>query len=471
MQGMLQSLRGRMLLVALFATGVLLVVLGTQLSRQFERHVERQQLENLQAFFEQLILSAREEEGRLRATLSDARFARPLSGYYWQINSPDGKVLARSRSLWDELLSVPPSPRDGGARGLVHLQGPGGKPLFALVQRVSLDAGTGMRSLVVIVAREHEALARAVSDFRGDLWRGLGLLAFLLLAALLAVIGSGLKPLGRLREQVMEVMNGRRRRVDVRAPRELRPLVEALNRLLDAQERSIARSRRRAAELAHGLKTPLAILSAHARDMEDLGHGELAAKMQAQVERMEQIVRHELARARLSGRPGGTGGTDADEALRRLIHALGPLMQERGIRCVLHVARARDTTPAAPSSLSAPPSSLVAIPEPDFLELFGNLLENACKWARSRVEITLSPGRGELVVDVRDDGPGVPAHLRAQVLEPGTRLDESREGQGLGLAIVRDIAAEHDLCLEVRRADLGGLLVRVRLPRAFPPRP
>ncbi len=465
MQGMLQSLRGRMLLVALFATGVLLVVLGTQLSRQFERHVERQQLENLQAFFEQLILSAREEEGKLHATLSDARFARPLSGYYWQINSPDGKVLARSRSLWDELLNVPPSPRDGAARGLVHLQGPGGKPLFALVQRVSLDAGTGMRSLVVIVAREHEALARAVSDFRGDLWRGLGLLAFLLLAALLAVIGSGLKPLGRLREQVMEVMNGRRRRVDVRAPRELRPLVEALNRLLDAQERSIARSRRRAAELAHGLKTPLAILSAHARDMEDLGHAELAAKILAQVERMEQIVRHELARARLSGQPGGTSGTDAGKALRRLIHALGPLMQERGIRCVLHAVRAQETTPAAP------PSSLVAIPEPDFLELFGNLLENACKWARSRVEISLSPGREELVVDVRDDGPGVPAHLRAQVMEPGTRLDESREGQGLGLAIVRDIAAEHDLCLEVRRADLGGLLVRVRLPRALSPRP
>jgi len=273
---------------------------------------------------------------------------------------------------------------------------------------------------------------------------GLGLL----LAGLFQV-RTGLRPLAELRARLVAVREGRAPRVAGRYPAEVEPLVEDLNALLADREASVARAQAQAGDLAHGLKTPLAVLAQEAERVRRTGRPELGTTLARQVERMRRQVDFHLAHARAAAsgaRPGTRCGVA--ESVDGLVRTLERLHTERGLAIEA----------AVPEELA------VRCRREDLEEMLGNLLDNACRWARRRVTVAASATEGRVVVTVDDDGPGLDPSLREAVLQRGVRADESAAGSGLGLAIVRDLADLHGGSIQLLGSPAGGLRARLELP-------
>jgi signal transduction histidine kinase len=279
----------------------------------------------------------------------------------------------------------------------------------------------------------------------------MGLFALSLLAAALLQIQVGLAPLARLRERIAALREGRARRVEGRYPTEVQPLVDDLNALLAEREARVARARAKAGDLAHGLKTPLAVLAQEAERARARGASEHAATLADQVERMRRQVDYHLAQARAEG-----AGVDASarcpvrDCAEGLARTLDRLHAERGVTIRIDVA----------------PEHVVRCDREDLEEMLGNLLDNACKWARSKVSLTSRVDGNTLVLTVDDDGAGLDASLREAVLQRGVRADEAAPGSGLGLAIVRDLVALHGGSIALDASPAGGLRVELKLPSA-----
>ena len=446
------SLHLRLLLLSAALIIGALALFGWQLSHMFEQHVERRVFQELNNHLTQILaLLKRDAKGRivLSRPLNDPRFSRPYSGLYWQVNDEKGPV-ARSRSLWDAALSLH---IDMARNGPVHeytLKGPEGEPLYAVIRPVWLDLGEGERRYLVAVAQDHAEIATAVGEFRKDLFFGIAMLFGVLVFALGLQVWLGLKPLKAIRREVMAVRAGQRDMLSERhAVTELRPLIEEINALLTSQRQDMERARQRASDLAHGLKTPLSILAAQARRLQGKGVMEEAREIHAQVKALRQHVERELARAKIHGlRRGLRPQTDAGKQIRALMQALSGMRADDPIRWHIDV----------------PEGFKVPMERGDFLELFGNLLENACKWARKQVSV-LATWEGDhedvAVIRIEDDGPGIPEEKYADVFKRGKRLDESVQGTGLGMAIVRDVIDSYGYDLSLYRAPLGGLGVRI----------
>ena len=263
-------------------------------------------------------------------------------------------------------------------------------------------------------------------------------------------IKKGLSALDQVRGRLSSVHRGEAERVTGSFPTEVQPLVDDLNALLDQRERLVQRAIAKAGDLAHGLKTPLAVLSQEAQRAERDGHAEFASSVGSQVERMRTQIDYHLAHARAaaSGAAPGTRSvvkSSADALARTLIQ----LYSQRGIAIDVHVA----------------PEHAVRCQREDLDEMLGNLLDNACKWARTRVTVTSANGAtGVTLITVDDDGPGLAPAMRASVLQRGVRADEAVPGSGLGLAIVRDIAAVYGGSIELAESPTSGVSARLTLP-------
>ncbi len=273
--------------------------------------------------------------------------------------------------------------------------------------------------------------------------------AFMIAGFLL--IRSGLSPMKQLRSRLAAVHNGTQRRVDGQYPTEVQPLVDDLNLLLDRREEAVRRAIAKAGDLAHGLKTPLAVLAHEADRARAAGHAELACALSEQVERMRRQMDYHLAHARAaaSGAAPGTQSAVATSAAA-LARTLQRLYAERGI--VVDV--------------SVPADHVVRVQREDLDEMIGNLLDNACKWAKARVMVSSEKYDSTIVVLVDDDGPGLLPSLREKVLQRGVRADEAAPGSGFGLAIVRDVAKLYAGSVALAAAPLGGLRATLRLPAA-----
>jgi signal transduction histidine kinase len=279
----------------------------------------------------------------------------------------------------------------------------------------------------------------------------MSLLAIGLLIAALATVRVGMAPLARLRTRVAALRDGREPRIEGEYPTEVEPLVKDLNALLAEREERVARARAKAADLAHGLKTPLAVLAQEAARARQAGQAELAATIEPQVERMRRQVEYHLAQARAAG-------AGADPAVRcavavsaeGLVRALQRLHAERGLAIRIDVA----------------PEHVVRCQREDLDEMLGNLLDNACKWARSAVSLSCQAQGKDVDLTVDDDGPGLDPSLRDAVLRRGVRADETAPGSGLGLAIVRDLAELYGGSIVLDRSPAGGLRAELRLPAA-----
>lgn len=437
------SLRLRLVAGGAVAIVVALILAGTGLAYLFERHVMRSLAEDLEVELRQILATIElDAQGRplVRRPPADPRFADPLSGLYWQASAEPGGVT-RSRSLWDNTL---PLPNDILAPGEVHrhrVPGPDGSELLAVERTVLLKLKDKPAPVRVVVAADLARIAEARRSFVRDLVPALSLLGLALAAATWVQIGLGLKPLNRLRDGVAAIRQGKSRQLEGTAPTEVEPLVEEINGLLAAQEREIDRSRRRAADLAHGLKTPLAALAADARRLGEKGENELASDIQGVGETMRRHVERELARARIRGTRGL--GPVAPTPLRPLVETL-IAMQSR-------TAEGKRLT--FENVLEGEP--VVLMDKADLAEVLGNLIENAARHARLRVRVgALQDGR----VFIEDDGPGIPEASRAIVLERGERLDRKGVGAGLGLAIAQEVVEAYERRLTLGTSPLGGLI-------------
>lgn len=262
-------------------------------------------------------------------------------------------------------------------------------------------------------------------------------------------VRKGLSAVQQLRERLAAVHQGREPFVEGRYPAEVQPLVHDLNTLLEQRAQAVARAIAKAGDLAHGLKTPLAVIAQEAEHARSAGNGPFADAVREQVERMQRQIDYHLAHARAaaSGAAPGARSVVADSA-----HGLARTLLR------LHAGRGMAIDVDVPAQQS------VRCQREDLDEILGNLLDNACKWGRSRVEVESDTAGSAVVITVDDDGSGIDPAMAARVLERGVRADEQVEGTGLGLAIVRDLAEIYGGSIELSRAPLGGLRARLQLP-------
>jgi len=309
----------------------------------------------------------------------------------------------------------------------------------------------------VAVAADLARVSAATAAFAKDLTLALALLALVLAVATSMQVGLGLRPLDLLRRGVADIRAGRSRHLPSAVPVEVRPLVEEVNALLDAQEREIERSRCQAADLAHGLKTPLAALAADAARLREHGEHAIAQGIEAVGETMRRHVDRELARARVRG--GLRRGAGLSTRLAPLVHLLIATLARTpvGMRVTFEPDIADDVR--------------VPLDRSDLAEVLGNLLENAARHAASRVRIAADRASPGPSIVIEDDGKGIASTQLARVLERGARLDESGEGAGLGLAIVQDVLDAYGWRLELASSELGGLKATVAPLAVVGPRP
>jgi signal transduction histidine kinase len=327
-----------------------------------------------------------------------------------------------------------------------HIVGPAGAPLLVAERHVRLTIADKPVMVRLAVASDLARLAAARSAFAGDVMLALVLLGLVLAAATAVQVVAGLRPLDALRRGVAHIRSGRDRRLTTEAPLEVRPLIDEVNALLDAREQEIVRSRNRAADLAHGLKTPLAALTADGERLEQKGEAALAADIAGAVDAMRRHVDRELARARIRG--GGPITNGVATALAPLVRSL-----------VATVSRTRDGARIA-YDIEITDDATAPFDRTDLAEVLGNLLENATRHALTRVRVAATAEGTTIVIE--DDGAGIPSDLRAGVLARGIRFDERGDGAGLGLAIVQEVLEAYGWTLHLDVSALGGLKAVIR---------
>jgi len=365
------------------------------------------------------------------------RYQRPFSGHYFRIELPDRTW--RSRSLWD---AVPAWPETSGLAAEL-LEGPQRQRLLAFSAEYRRDG----QPIVISVAQDYTPILDSFARVRLS---GLGLVGVALLVFLLLqryAMTLALRPLERARQQIAQLQQGQRQQLDSQAPVELQPLVAQINHLLTQTEETLQRSRHALGNLGHALKTPLAVLGSLIQREELTAHPQLHAALQEQLGQIQQRISRELTRARLAGDVLPGAHFDCAAELPALLDTLR-MIHQRDIQL----------------RWTAPSACRLPWDREDMLELLGNLLDNACKWANSEVVLSIEHSAAGYRLRVDDDGPGIPAAERAPVLDRGTRLDERAEGHGLGLGIVRDILIAWGGTLSLQDSPLGGLQVQIELP-------
>lgn len=436
------SLRLRLVAGGAAAIIAALVVAGAGLTYLFERHVMRSLADDLEIHLRQALASVELNaagQPQLTREPADPRFAEPLSGLYWQLSSGTG-LVTRSRSLWDTALALP---QDELTIGDVHhhrVAGPSGSQLLAIERTVFLNANTIRTPVRIVIAADLARVTNARQAFVHDLIPSLALLALALAAATWVQIGLGLRPLSRIREGIAAIRAGHSDKIEAAVPSEVAPLVQEINGLVVAQEKDLERARGRAADLAHGLKTPLSALASDVRTLRERGEGDIADRIENIGEAMRRHIERELARVRIRGKRGFN--VRAAAVLKPLVVSL------------IAIQRRTSSGERLTYEIDIGGSDTFAMDKADLAEVLGNLLENASRHAKSRVRVSIA-GDGRLAID--DDGPGVPENLRDWVLKRGRRLDERPDGAGLGLAIVQEVLEAYDRRLVLETSALGGL--------------
>jgi signal transduction histidine kinase len=452
-----KSLTGRLLVTAGVAIIVALLFAALAIGHVLERFVMHGLDERLDAQIAVVARSVKPDGAVEPALATDLPpFDQPGSGWAWEVIGP-GRTL-RSGSLGPAALPLPPHwdqlppwdrpshhhrPWDDPARPrpLDGMDG-SGRPIHYRILRLATAAGP----FLVVAAGPRSIVERPLRAAMAPLLASLVLLGSFLTLALIFQLRFSLRPLNRLTRLLAQVREGQSRHIDVDEPTELLPLVEELNALIGANEQALARARGHVANLAHGLKTPLATLRL------DLDSPEIdpAGRLGEQVARMERQIRHHLGRAR-AAEPGGA--TDAIVELRPcmidLTHAMARIHADRRIAARIDIA----------------PAIAVRCDPQDLDELLGNLLDNAWQWARATVRVTARESERQIEIAIADDGPGMSEQDVDAATFKARRIDEREDRHGFGLSISRELIELHGGSLDLGRSDLGGLDVRLHLPR------
>jgi signal transduction histidine kinase len=446
------SLGARLFLSAAICCALVLVLAGIGLTTFYRRSAERGFDERLSVYIKELIADLAappETERQAIGDLGEPRFDLPLSGWYWQIIRLDGErpSIRASRSLvggqLPKLLDQPIAPNARGLRES-YISGPDDRSLRILEREI--DVGEDGRFTVAVAAPSDEIDAD-IRDFRFALTMTFLLLGLALVASTIVQVRYGLRPLKRLGAAVGMVRTGEAPRIIGDYPPDLAPLAGELNLLIDANHEILDRARTQVGNLAHALKTPLSVVLNEA----EAGDGNLPQTVKTQAAIMRDQVQYYLDRARAAALSGALGGVaEIAPSLDALIRTFAKIAQGRSIA----------------GSHGVPASARFRGDRQDLEEMLGNLLDNAFKWARAQVTVSLGrpDGVGRIVLLIDDDGPGLPDEALADVLKRGRRLDEGTPGSGLGLSIVVDLAKLYGGELTLERSPLGGLRARLVLP-------
>ncbi|MGB3500342.1 MAG: ATP-binding protein [Mesorhizobium sp.] len=430
-----------------------LVVIATLVSTLFREASERGFDNLLSANLFNLVASVgASADGQLTGSpqLGDERYLIPDSGWYWSVEPVAAGLKGELKS--DSMLSAIASPSvvavpfDGSFRRRYGATGPDGQNVAVLETEVVL--GESDRIARYRVTGNLDEVDAEIDAFNRQLYAYLALFGLGMVAINAAAILFGLRPLGRVREALSSVREGTARRLDGTFPTEIEPLANETNALIENNRRILERSRTQVGNLAHSLKTPLAVLTNEGRTI----GGQKGELINTQTAAMKQQIDHYLQRARIaSQRESVVFRTPVEPVLERMVRVMGKLNPRMKLAFV----------PGGPA--------VFAGEREDLEEIVGNLLENAMKWGNADARTTLLPGDGDeamFSIVIEDDGPGIPEDQAREALKRGRRLDETKPGTGLGLAIVSDVVAEYQGRLELGRSELGGLKAVVRLPKA-----
>ena len=437
------SLRLRLNLAALLVLLVFIVLTALALEKAFRDSALASMQERLQAQL-YLLMAATElsPDGALLVPrqLAEARLNLPDSGLYGRINDAAGQPL------WHSPSAIHASNREfalmareqHSRQGFAQL-GEDDAALFIAALRVDWEHAGDSLPLIFSIAEDARPFEAQLRGYRQDLFAWLGAMAVLLLMALSAALAWGLRPLQQVSTEIRAIEAGQQADLIGNYPSEIRQLSDNLNALLHHERAQQARYQHALGDLAHSLKTPLAVL----RTLP-----ERPPVLDEQIARMDHIVQYQLQRAATAGRSALATPINLQDSLDRLLRSLDKVYAERGIR----VEQAVD------------PHCRFRGDEGDLLELLGNLLDNAFKWTTQRIRIEAWLEDGQLLIAIEDDGPGIAPEQIEPVMQRGTRLDEATPGHGIGMAMVRDIVAAYQGQLDIGRSAWGGALIRLRLP-------
>ena len=430
------------LVVALVATGFLLTdlysrALDTSLSETLDFHIES-------------LTGALLETGDPQSAaieLTDPRFGRPRSGWYWVIRDADGTLYNLSPSVVGIDMPDIAGPVSQTGRDTAIVDDAFGTKVRVVERRVTLAPKT----YEIVVTGNLSEILELVDDFRGQAFIVLGAVGVMLAMMSFIVARFALRPIDRLSAAIESVREGESAAVTGSYPREIAPLAEEVNELLRSNAQIIERARNQVGNLAHGLKTPIAVL----RNEAGAQKGALADVVLSESDKMSAIVSTYLDRARLAARTSLVGKkADAASIMARLTRVMAKIHPDTNVTLL-------------PTDAALP---WFRGDETDLEEIAGNLLDNACKWSGGLVEVRLEAERAEvgtnLLIRIDDNGPGLSEQDAQKVLRRGVRLDEKTPGSGLGLDIVKELVDVYGGTLTLQRSTLGGLLVELRLPTA-----
>lgn len=363
--------------------------------------------------------------------LSDPQFNAEGAGLYWQIDAGSGRV-ARSVSLGAHHLQT--GTLDGGWET-------GQSDGLSLHQRSIREIVDG-QELVATIGSDNRLLEEQVAAFWQDLAMSMALVSLLLIGGAALLVRFGLAPVRRLGDEVDRLRHGEVDRLDPEVPAEFSPVVERLNALLDGQTQLITRARTQAGNLAHDLRTPLALITDEAEQLRWAGQPETADFLLERCALMQRQIDYHLTRAAAAGTRGAGTLTAVAPLLEQIIDAMKRLHAERGIAF----------------GVDLPPGLRLPCDRGDLAEMLSNLIDNACKWAERAILIR----GGADFIEVHDDGQGIPADKRNLVMTVGTRLDRSKPGTGLGLAATADLIRNYGGELLLNDSPIGGLCAQIR---------
>jgi len=446
---MIRSLRVRLMLAAALLALLFMLALLPALQKTFSLALQESIEQRLASDVTTLISAARIEDNRLMmpVLLPDERFNLPDSRLLGYIYDRQGNLVWRSRATANENINYQPR-YDGRGNEFARIRQDDGEEFFVYDVEVKLLGGKSAAFSIVALqpVREYQ---QTLNGLREKLYLGFGAALLVLMVLLWAGLTWGLRSLRRMSVELDEVESGARDGLSGEHPRELLRLTRSLNRLLRSEREQRGRYKDSLGDLAHSLKTPLAVLQGVSEGMAQRPEErEQARVLQSQIERMSQQIDYQLQRASLRKSGLVRHQVQLQPLLESLCGTLAKVYREKRVEV----------------SFDIPVDARVPMEQGALMELLGNLLENAWRLCLGQVRVSLHSADGQLLLCVEDDGPGVPADQRERILRRGERLDRQYPGQGIGLAVVKDIIDSYDARLTLDDSPLGGAAFRIRFP-------